>query len=185
MYAFVYLKLFSFSCFEVVCKACLFLLLAVFLTCRLSPLRISISKPSIYLVFIAVINYLFFCSHSFLLQLCRLLFCGRKQMGFLSSLLGFIGFGIGFPVGILIGFYVFVHSESDDDVEVIHDSKSFLRFMLLVFFLCMSALLLHWKVFEIQNWLDLFLHCCLICAFWSLDWWRYVRSSVCAFVFPT
>ncbi|GAA0163247.1 membrane trafficking regulatory protein [Lithospermum erythrorhizon] len=35
-------------------------------------------------------------------------------MGFLGSLVGILGFGIGFPVGIVIGFYFFVYSEPDD-----------------------------------------------------------------------
>ncbi|XP_051130844.1 synaptotagmin-3 [Andrographis paniculata] len=35
-------------------------------------------------------------------------------MGFVSSLLGFLGFGIGFPAGLLIGFYLFLYSESED-----------------------------------------------------------------------
>lgn len=39
-------------------------------------------------------------------------------MGLLSSLLGVIGFGIGLPIGLFIGFYLFVYSESED-VEVI------------------------------------------------------------------
>ncbi|KAL6977208.1 Synaptotagmin-3 [Sarracenia purpurea var. burkii] len=35
-------------------------------------------------------------------------------MGFLSSILGILGFGIGFPIGLLIGFYFFVFSEPKD-----------------------------------------------------------------------
>ncbi|KAK6136179.1 hypothetical protein DH2020_030070 [Rehmannia glutinosa] len=35
-------------------------------------------------------------------------------MGLLSSLLGILGFGIGFPFGIFIGFYFFIYSESKD-----------------------------------------------------------------------
>ncbi|KAL2227728.1 UNVERIFIED_CONTAM: Synaptotagmin-3 [Sesamum indicum] len=38
-------------------------------------------------------------------------------MGFLSSLLGVLGFGIGFPFGLFIGFYFFIYSESEEDVE--------------------------------------------------------------------
>ncbi|KAL8538578.1 hypothetical protein ACS0TY_000557 [Phlomoides rotata] len=36
------------------------------------------------------------------------------MMGFFSSLLGFLGFGIGFPLGLFIGFYFFIYSESED-----------------------------------------------------------------------
>ncbi|KAH6804026.1 Calcium-dependent lipid-binding family protein [Perilla frutescens var. frutescens] len=35
-------------------------------------------------------------------------------MGLLSSLLGIIGFGFGLPIGLFIGFYLFVYSESVD-----------------------------------------------------------------------
>ncbi|KAL1535983.1 synaptotagmin-3-like [Salvia divinorum] len=35
-------------------------------------------------------------------------------MGLLNSLLGMIGFGIGLPIGIFIGFYLFVYSKSED-----------------------------------------------------------------------
>lgn len=45
-------------------------------------------------------------------------FLGSKEMGFFSSLLGFLGFGIGLPLGLFIGFYFFIYSESED-VEVI------------------------------------------------------------------
>jgi hypothetical protein len=39
-------------------------------------------------------------------------------MGFLGSLLGIIGFGIGIPVGLLLGFFLFIYVEPGD-VEVI------------------------------------------------------------------
>lgn len=48
----------------------------------------------------------------------RIGFWGERIMGFFSSLLGFLGFGIGFPLGLFIGFYFFIYSESKD-VEVI------------------------------------------------------------------
>ncbi|PIN08527.1 hypothetical protein CDL12_18900 [Handroanthus impetiginosus] len=35
-------------------------------------------------------------------------------MGFLTSLLGILGFGIGLPFGLLIGFYFFIYAESED-----------------------------------------------------------------------
>ncbi|KAK4430926.1 Synaptotagmin-3 [Sesamum alatum] len=37
-------------------------------------------------------------------------------MGFLSSLLGVLGFGIGLPFGLVVGFYFFIYSESEEDV---------------------------------------------------------------------
>ncbi|KAF8395245.1 hypothetical protein HHK36_019187 [Tetracentron sinense] len=35
-------------------------------------------------------------------------------MGFLSSILGIIGFGIGIPVGLLVGFFLFIYFEPND-----------------------------------------------------------------------
>ncbi|KAK2993121.1 hypothetical protein RJ640_021793 [Escallonia rubra] len=35
-------------------------------------------------------------------------------MGFLSSLVGILGFGIGISVGLIIGFYFFIYSEPED-----------------------------------------------------------------------
>jgi len=35
-------------------------------------------------------------------------------MGFLSTFLGIIGFGIGVPLGLLIGFFFFIYSEAKD-----------------------------------------------------------------------
>lgn len=43
-------------------------------------------------------------------------------MGFLSSLLGAIGFGIGIPIGLLVGFFLFIYSKPRE-VEVIKDPK--------------------------------------------------------------
>jgi tetrahydromethanopterin S-methyltransferase subunit G len=39
-------------------------------------------------------------------------------MGFLSTFLGILGFGIGILFGLLVGFFLFVYSEPKD-VEVI------------------------------------------------------------------
>lgn len=39
-------------------------------------------------------------------------------MGFLSYLFGFCGFGVGFSVGIVIGYYLFIYHQSSD-VKVI------------------------------------------------------------------
>ncbi|GAA0158982.1 membrane trafficking regulatory protein [Lithospermum erythrorhizon] len=38
-------------------------------------------------------------------------------MGFLSSVVGILGFGIGLPIGIVIGFYFFIYSQPDDVEE--------------------------------------------------------------------
>ncbi|CAA6662463.1 unnamed protein product [Spirodela intermedia] len=35
-------------------------------------------------------------------------------MGFLSTLLGVVGFGVGVPLGLLLGYFIFIYSESSD-----------------------------------------------------------------------
>ncbi|CAK9136102.1 unnamed protein product [Ilex paraguariensis] len=64
---------------------------------------------------------LFWCFHSFISEALRynpiLPFRGswnRVQMGLLSTLLGILGFGIGIPIGLFIGFYFFIYSEPKD-----------------------------------------------------------------------
>ncbi|KAK4835230.1 hypothetical protein QYF36_007117 [Acer negundo] len=60
----------------------------------------------IIIVFQGVLNLavLFYCKVS-------VTFEGSSEMGFLSSLLGIIGFGIGLPIGLLVGFFFFVYSK--------------------------------------------------------------------------
>ncbi|KAL8052111.1 hypothetical protein ABFX02_06G192100 [Erythranthe guttata] len=40
-------------------------------------------------------------------------------MGFFSSLLGILGFGIGFPFGLFVGFYLFIYSQFEDVEDLI------------------------------------------------------------------
>jgi hypothetical protein len=40
-------------------------------------------------------------------------------MGFLSTFFGILGFGIGIPLGLLVGFFLFIYSEAKD-VKVIN-----------------------------------------------------------------
>lgn len=42
-------------------------------------------------------------------------------MGFVSSLFGIIGFGIGIPIGLLLGYFIFIYFEPGD-VNVINIS---------------------------------------------------------------
>ena len=35
------------------------------------------------------------------------------EMGFFSTLLGIIGFGIGIPLGLVMGFFLFIFSKPD------------------------------------------------------------------------
>lgn len=56
------------------------------------------------------------CS-SVLDRLLALLLVLISGMGFLSTFLGILGFGIGVPIGLLLGFFLFVY-DVPDDVEV-------------------------------------------------------------------
>jgi ABC-type antimicrobial peptide transport system permease subunit len=38
-------------------------------------------------------------------------------MGFLSTFFGILGFGIGIPLGLLVGFFLFIYSEAKDVKE--------------------------------------------------------------------
>ncbi|KAL7148596.1 hypothetical protein ABFS83_06G189500 [Erythranthe nasuta] len=40
-------------------------------------------------------------------------------MGFFSSLLGILGFGIGFPFGLFVGFYLFIYSQFEDVEDLV------------------------------------------------------------------
>lgn len=46
-------------------------------------------------------------------------------MGLLSFLLGIFGFGIGIPIGFLIAFFIFVHSEATEITVNIFSTLSF------------------------------------------------------------
>lgn len=46
-------------------------------------------------------------------------------MGLLSFLLGIFGFGIGIPIGFLIAFFIFVHSDATEIKENIFSTLSF------------------------------------------------------------
>ena len=49
-------------------------------------------------------------------------------MGFLSSLLDIVGFGIGIPFGLLVGFFLFVYSQPKD-VQVPSPSSFIINFI--------------------------------------------------------
>jgi ABC-type phosphate transport system permease subunit len=51
-------------------------------------------------------------------------------MGFLNTFLELLGFGIGLPFGLLIGFFLFVYSKPKDTVKVINRVSSSLSLVL-------------------------------------------------------
>jgi ABC-type phosphate transport system permease subunit len=51
-------------------------------------------------------------------------------MGFLNTLVELLGFGIGLPFGLLIGFFLFVYSKPKDTVKVINRVSSSLSLVL-------------------------------------------------------
>jgi hypothetical protein len=49
-------------------------------------------------------------------------------MGFLGTLLGILGFGIGILFGLLVGFFLFIYSEPKD-VEVIYINNIYFSYL--------------------------------------------------------
>lgn len=49
-------------------------------------------------------------------------------MGFVSALLGIIGFGVGIPFGLVLGYFIFIHNEPQDVkvpiIRPLHDLDS-------------------------------------------------------------
>ncbi|XP_031476150.1 synaptotagmin-2-like [Nymphaea colorata] len=90
-------------------------------------------------------------------------------MGFLSSLLGFVGFGVGISVGLVIGYYLFIYFQPNDVKDptvrplVEHDSKS-LQHMLPEIPLWVKN-----PDYERVDWLNKFLS----------NMWPYLDKAVC------
>ncbi|CAN6485284.1 unnamed protein product [Victoria cruziana] len=90
-------------------------------------------------------------------------------MGFLSSLLGFMGFGVGISVGLVIGYYLFIHFQPNDVKDpavrplVEHDSKSLQRMLPEI------PLWVKNPDYERVDWLNKFLS----------NMWPYVDKAVC------
>ncbi|KAF3786124.1 Synaptotagmin-2 [Nymphaea thermarum] len=90
-------------------------------------------------------------------------------MGFLSSLLGFVGFGVGISVGLVIGYYLFIYFQPNDVKGptvrplVEHDSKS-LQHMLPEIPLWVKN-----PDYERVDWLNKFLS----------NMWPYLDKAVC------
>ena len=51
---------------------------------------------------------------------------GSKKMGFVSALLEIIGFGVGIPFGLIIGYFIFIYKEPQDVkvINILHFSPS-------------------------------------------------------------
>ncbi|KAI3901998.1 hypothetical protein MKX01_040401 [Papaver californicum] len=96
-------------------------------------------------------------------------------MGFVSSLLGILGFGFGFPVGILIGYFLFIYYQSKDVKEPVFrpihepDTNALLELL--------NELPLWVKNpdYDRVDWLNRFLS----------DMWPYLDKGICATVRST
>ncbi|XP_052172033.1 synaptotagmin-3 [Diospyros lotus] len=90
-------------------------------------------------------------------------------MGFLTSLLGIIGFGFGFPLGLLLGFLFFIRSEPKDVEEPVtrptkeFDSSSWFDLLSEIPFWVKSP------EYERVDWLTKFIH----------DMWPFLDKAIC------
>lgn len=83
----------------------------------------------------------YWCSPRFLDFLFLFLFfhecLASDRMGFVGSLLGIIGFGIGIPLGLLLGFFLFIYIKPGD-VKVINTSTHLSSFFSSLVFLIIN-----------------------------------------------
>ncbi|GMG99413.1 hypothetical protein Nepgr_001253 [Nepenthes gracilis] len=93
----------------------------------------------------------------------------RNKMGFVSSFLGILGFGIGLSIGLLVGFFFFVYSKPQDlEDPVIRPIKEFDTIPLQDFF----PEIPHWiksPDYERVDWLNKFI----------FDLWPYLDKAIC------
>jgi ABC-type phosphate transport system permease subunit len=85
-------------------------------------------------------------------------------MGFLNTLLELLGFGIGLPFGLLIGFFLFVYSKPKDTVKVINRVSSSLSLVLSLSLYNLYVLVCWFFFFivdvvKVHNVVNLFDHC--------------------------
>ncbi|KAJ8759147.1 hypothetical protein K2173_004154 [Erythroxylum novogranatense] len=90
-------------------------------------------------------------------------------MGFLSTLLGFLGFGFGLPLGLLLGFFLFIYTQPRDvqepEVKPLNElDKSTLQDILPEIPLWIKC-----PDYERVDWLNKFL----------LDMWPYLDKAIC------
>ncbi|KAF2295732.1 hypothetical protein GH714_033757 [Hevea brasiliensis] len=96
-------------------------------------------------------------------------------MGFLSTFLGVIGFGFGLPIGLLVGFFLFVYSQPEDvkdpAVRPLHELDS----STLQDILPDIPFWVKCPDYERVDWLNKFL----------LDMWPYLDKAICATIKST
>ncbi|XP_065872369.1 synaptotagmin-3 isoform X2 [Euphorbia lathyris] len=96
-------------------------------------------------------------------------------MGFLTTLLGVLGFAFGLPIGLLLGFFLFVYSKplnvKDPDVRPLHELDS----NMLDEILPEIPLWVKCPDYERVDWLNKFL----------LDMWPYLDKAICATIKTT
>ncbi|WCJ19310.1 Synaptotagmin-3 [Euphorbia peplus] len=96
-------------------------------------------------------------------------------MGFLSTILGLLGFGFGLPIGLLLGFFLFVYSKpqnvKDPVVRPLHELDS----STLDDILPEIPLWVKCPDYERIDWLNKFL----------LDMWPYLDKAICATINTT
>ncbi|GFS30068.1 calcium-dependent lipid-binding (CaLB domain) family protein [Actinidia rufa] len=96
-------------------------------------------------------------------------------MGFLSSFLGILGFGIGIPIGLLIGFYLFVFSEPKDVEDPVVRPLSEMDTADLQDILPEIPLWVKNPNYDRVDWLNKFL----------LDMWPYLDKAICGTIRST
>ncbi|KAI3957365.1 hypothetical protein MKW98_003086 [Papaver atlanticum] len=96
-------------------------------------------------------------------------------MGFVSSLLGIVGFGIGFPVGILIGYFLFIYYQPKDVKEPVFRPIHELDTNALLELLNELPLWVKNPDYDRVDWLNRFLS----------DMWPYLDKGICATVRTT
>ncbi|PSR98893.1 Synaptotagmin-3 like [Actinidia chinensis var. chinensis] len=96
-------------------------------------------------------------------------------MGFLSSFLGILGFGFGIPIGLLIGFYLFVFSEPKDVEDPMVRPLSEMDTADLQDILPEIPLWVKNPNYDRVDWLNKFL----------LDMWPYLDKAICGTIRST
>lgn len=96
-------------------------------------------------------------------------------MGFLNAFLEFLGFGIGLPFGLLIGFFLFVYSKPKDVKDPVVRPLHELDTDALLDILPDIPLWVKCPDYERVDWLNKFL----------LDMWPYLDKAICAMIRST
>ncbi|XP_068663626.1 synaptotagmin-3 [Aristolochia californica] len=91
-------------------------------------------------------------------------------MGFLSTLMGILGFGFGIPIGILVGFFIFIRSESRDVKDPIVRPLQEFDSETLSELLAEVPLWVKSPDYDRVDWMNKFI----------LEMWPYLDKAICA-----